>query len=211
MGGSGQEAAILLFTGRKQQLSSQQGQLSDSSGCDSISPYTLIAGKQDDRQTPAQPQSQTQGSMCKINKGLFISKNHVQYTVETVQSTQAGEQRPQPERISFQFVARRPEVLPQGADVFHRLLGPEWAETLAHQAVGHPDSSMEAFFLIHSNSWTFLPSKSSAAKFKSTGIFQQGIQVPETHLTSQGVPIPLPSRICFRPHLPALCRACVRE
>lgn len=174
MGGSGEEAAILLFTGRKQQLSSQQGQLSDSSGCDSISPYTLIAGKQDDRQTPAQPQSQTQGSMCKINKGLFISKNHVQYTVETVQSTQAGEQRPQPERISFQFVARRPEVLPLGADVFHHLLGPEWAETLAHQAVGHPDSSIEAFFLFTVTAGLSYPPKVQLPSSSPLEFFNKG-------------------------------------
>lgn len=43
------------------------------------------------------------------------------------------------------------------------------------------------------NGWTLPPSKGSAAKFKSSGIFQQGIQVLGTQLPSQGVPTHLPS------------------
>lgn len=35
-----------------------------------------------------------------------------------------------------------------------------------------------------------LPSKSSAAKFKSSGIFQQGIQISGTQQSSQGGPHP---------------------
>lgn len=41
---------------------------SQSSGQDSIFPYTLVAGKWDHGQTPAQTQSQSQESMCKTNE-----------------------------------------------------------------------------------------------------------------------------------------------
>lgn len=53
------------------------------------------------------------------------------------------------------------------------------------------------------------PSKSSAAKFKSSGIFQQGIQVPGTCLLKE-LPIPLPSHIQLRPHWSTTCRAWAR-
>lgn len=49
--------------------------------------------------------------------------------------------------------------------------------------------------------------KSSAATFKSSGIFQQGIQVPQIQMASQGVPVwKIPSRIWSRPHLTTVCR-----
>lgn len=40
---------------------------------------------------------------------------------------------------------------------------------------------------LYGNGWTLEPSKSSAAKFKSSRIFQQ---VPRIHMVSQGAPVP---------------------
>ena len=84
-----------------------------------------------------------------------------------------------------------PRTVHQGAEVLHGCK--------ASNAVGDSGQSRHGDILIpaweaflHSRvmAGLFLPSKSSAAKFKFSGIFQQGIQVYGIQLSSQGGPHP---------------------
>lgn len=66
----------------------------------------------------------------------------------------------------------RPEVLPglttRGQTRSKAVQGPMWVETLAKsRQLRRLDSSTGSLSCIHGNGWTLLPSKSSAAKFKS--------------------------------------------
>lgn len=63
--------------------SSHSMALSDSSGHDPISSYTLVAGKQDHRQTPAQTESQSQGSTCTTNRRFIYKQECCPVTVQT--------------------------------------------------------------------------------------------------------------------------------
>lgn len=125
--------------------SSHSTVLSDSTGHDSMSPYTLVAGKQDHGQTPGQTQSQSQGSMCTTNKRFIDKQGCCPATVQThclgINTSWATEATPRKGLLPISsFLALQgdhsvAEVLPglstRGQTCPIALQGRTWAETPA--------------------------------------------------------------------------------